>query len=66
MDIKKLDLIEKQLDEIREILNPEDAYYICDTIVTGLHDELIEEQLVNMKSSMGYEDEIIKKVCPKA
>jgi deoxyhypusine synthase len=65
MDIKKLDLIEKQLDEISEISNPEDSYYICDTIVTSLHDELLEEQSVNMLKSMGYDEQVMEKNCKK-
>ena len=63
MDLKKLALVEKKLLEIREILKPEDAFQVCDTIIISVGDELLEEHIKDMLQTMGYEEDIIKKIC---
>lgn len=62
MQLKTIELIESKLDQIREAVRLDDAYYINDTIVTGIEDpdmpELVHALLVNY----GYEEEKIEEV----
>ncbi|MCX6743675.1 MAG: hypothetical protein NT116_05605 [Candidatus Parcubacteria bacterium] len=64
MNLKSLDQlnrIEAKLTEIREILNPEDSPYICDTIVTNIADEELENLVKDMMLRMGYKNKLIEK-----
>ena len=63
MDLKKLDFIENKLLKIREILKLEDAYQVCDAIIISINDDLLEGHIKEMLKVMGYEGDIIKKVC---
>jgi len=58
-----LDYIDQQLLKIRDIINLEDAYYICDSIITSINDELLPEHITSMMINMGYKQEKIKQVC---
>jgi hypothetical protein len=65
MSLRKLDdleYIENRLLEIRAITNLEDAYYICDSIITNFNDELLNDHIAEMMKVMGYEKEKIKQV----
>lgn len=65
MNLKQLnDLqkIENKLSEIREILNPEDSPYICDTIVTNVTDQELCELIRRMMKAMGYNKKMIKRI----
>ena len=65
MNLKKpedLEFIENKLLEIRGILDTEDAYHICDTIVISINDKLLEEQIKNMLKTMGYKADTIKQI----
>ena len=44
--LEKIEYIEKKLLKIREIINLEDAYQICDTIIISIEDELLEDELL--------------------
>ncbi len=66
MDFKKienLEFIEDKLMEIRDIINLEDAYQVCDAIIVSINDELLEEHIAEMLKTMGYQKNSIKKVC---
>lgn len=60
--LKNLDYVEKKLLKIREILNPEDGYVICDAIIVSYGDELLAGHIKDMLKAMGYEKNIIAKV----
>jgi len=62
MDLAKLNLIEKNLLQIREILNPEDSPYICDLIVSNINDEGLEDLAMDMMIRMGYKNKTIIRV----
>ncbi|MCX6739716.1 MAG: hypothetical protein NTZ49_00625 [Candidatus Parcubacteria bacterium] len=62
MSLDQLNKIEAQLLEIREILNPEDSPYICDTIVTNIGDEDCVVLVKEMMGKMGYNNKIIKRI----
>ena len=55
--------VESKLMKIREIINLEDAYYICDAIIVSIDDELLDSHIKEMLKTMGYKSDIIKKVC---
>ncbi len=57
--IKDLEKIEKELLQIRNILNPEDAPYICDIVVTNINDQLLEDLVMDTLIRMGYRKKII-------
>ena len=61
-DLNNLQKIEEKLTEIREILNPEDAPYICDTIVTNIGDEELVSLIEEMMRKMGYTKKMIDKI----
>lgn len=61
-DINDLQKIEDRLGEIREILNPEDSPYICDTIVRNIKDEELGSLIEEMLLRMGYKKNILLKV----
>ncbi|OGY42017.1 MAG: hypothetical protein A2Y67_02955 [Candidatus Buchananbacteria bacterium RBG_13_39_9] len=61
-DLNNLQKIEEKLTEIREILNPEDAPYICDTIVTNIGDEELVSLIEEMMKKMGYTKKMIDKI----
>jgi len=65
MAIKNDDLnyIEQQLLKIRGIINLEDAYYISDSIITSINDEMIINHITEMMKTMGYNKNKINKVC---
>jgi hypothetical protein len=62
MDLAKLNLIEKNLLQIREILNPEDSPYVCDLIVNNISDEDLEDLAMDMLIRMGYRNKTIIKI----
>ena len=43
-------------------MNPEDAPYICDIIVSNINDELLENLVMDMLIRMGYKQKIITDV----
>jgi negative regulator of replication initiation len=61
-DLKNLNIIETKLTEIRGLLNPEDAPYICDTIVTNIGDEELVSLIEEMMKKMGYTKKMIDKI----
>ncbi len=61
-NLANLELIEKELLEIREILNPEDSPYICDAIIHNIQDEDLNWLISEMLLKMGYEKDIITKI----
>lgn len=61
-DLNDLQKIEDKLGELREILNPEDSPYICDTIVTNIADEELDVLIKDMMVRMGYKTKMIAKV----
>lgn len=62
MKLKDLEQIEDKLMKIRNLVNPEDGYVICDTIVTSINDQELESHVQDMMIAMGYEKELIIKV----
>lgn len=60
-DLNKLQQIEDKLNVIREILNPEDSPYVCDTIVTCIGDEELGGLVKEMMIKMGYNNKLIEK-----
>ncbi|MBD3359579.1 MAG: hypothetical protein GF365_02630 [Candidatus Buchananbacteria bacterium] len=66
MDLKKienLEFIEDKLMEIRDIINLEDAYQVCDAIIVSIDDELLKDHIADMLKAMGYQKGSINKVC---
>jgi hypothetical protein len=61
-DLNKLQQIEEKLQEIRELLNPEDSPYICDTIVTNIGDEELKTLIYEMLVRMGYKQKMMGKI----
>ncbi|MDD5341044.1 MAG: hypothetical protein PHC97_01250 [Patescibacteria group bacterium] len=61
-NLKDLENIEKHLDHIKSLLNPEDSPYICDTIVTNIGDEMLVDLIMDMLINMGYKNKMILKV----
>ena len=62
VNLNKLEKIEAKLMDIRQILNPEDAPYICDTIVTNIGDEDLAALVKEMMGKMGYDKKMIGRV----
>jgi hypothetical protein len=65
MDLRRLDKLEqidRQLLNIRAILNPEDSPYICDTIVSNINDENLADLVMEMMARMGYKKSVIFKI----
>jgi deoxyhypusine synthase len=66
MDLKKvenLEFIEDKLMEIRDVINLEDAYQVCDAIIVSIDDELLQDHIADMLKAMGYQKSSINKVC---
>ena len=61
-DINDLQKIEDKLGKIREILNPEDSFYICDTIVTNIADKELGSLVEEMMVRMGYNNKMIVRI----
>ncbi|MCX6744166.1 MAG: hypothetical protein NTX82_01430 [Candidatus Parcubacteria bacterium] len=61
-DLDKLQQIEDKLTAIREILNPEDSPYICDTIVSSIADEELPLLIKEMMVKMGYKNKLIDQI----
>jgi len=62
MQLKKVEKIEKLLQQIHQIIAPEDAYQICDAIIVSLGDELLEEHIKDTLKTMNYDKEIRKQI----
>ena len=60
--LKDIERVENKLLEIREILNSEDGYTVCDAIIISINDEMLEGHVEGMLKTMGYEKEIVGKV----
>lgn len=60
--LQKLEFIENNLLKIKEIISPEDAYLVCDEIVTSIDDELLADHIHDMLKAMGYSAERIGKI----
>lgn len=60
--LEKLEFIENSLLKIKQIISPEDAYMICDEIVTCIDDELLADHIHDMLKTMGYSKERIRKI----
>lgn len=60
--LQDLEFIDRQLLKIRDLLNPVDAYYVSDAIITSLSDELLSEHISNLLKTMGYKENKIAKV----
>lgn len=61
-DLNELQKIEDRLGEIREILNPEDSPYVCDTIVTNIADKDLFSLIEEMMKKMGYKKKMIRMI----
>jgi hypothetical protein len=61
-DLDKLQHIENKLGQIRELLNPEDSPYVCDTIVTNIGDEDLWPLVEEMMKRMGYKKKMIARI----
>jgi hypothetical protein len=61
-DLNELQKIEDKLGEIREILNPEDSPYVCDTIVTNIADSDLASLVQDMLIRMGYMKKMIGRI----
>jgi hypothetical protein len=53
-NLNDLQKIEDKFGEIKVILNPVDAPYICDTIVNNINDEMLNDLIMDMMINMGY------------
>ncbi len=62
MNLDHLDKIENKLSEIRELLNPEDSPYVCDTIVISIADEELDSLVKEMLARMGYQKKMVGKI----
>ncbi|MBN1326191.1 hypothetical protein JW977_04425 [Candidatus Falkowbacteria bacterium] len=65
MNLEDLQIIENKMGEIKELLNPVDAAYICDAIVSNLKDEMLSELVMDMMLKMGYKNKKILEVAEK-
>jgi hypothetical protein len=62
MNLEQLQKIEDKMGEIRELLNPEDSPYVCDTIVANINDEMLIDLVMDMLIHMGYKNKKILEV----
>jgi glutamate formiminotransferase len=62
MNLDELQKIEDKLGEIRDLLNPEDGFYVCDAIVTNIKDEMLIDLVMDMMITMGYNKKKILRV----
>jgi len=65
MNLEDLQIIENKMVEIKALLNPADAPYICDAIVSNLKDEMLSELIMDMMLNMGYKNKKILEVVEK-
>jgi len=52
--LQKIEFIDSKLLQIREILDSEDGYQVCDFIIANIADELLADSVTDMLVSMGY------------
>lgn len=62
MQYEVMEKISQRLELIMHVINPEDAYYINDVIITSLHDPDMPTLVQEILDYNGYEDEIMKQV----
>lgn len=65
MNLEDLQQIENRLGEIKALLNPEDAPYICDAIISNIDDEMLCELVMDMMLKMGYKNKKILEIGEK-
>ncbi len=57
-----MEKIASRLELIMHVINPEDAYYINDVIITSLHDPEMPDLVQEILDHNGYEEEIMRQV----
>lgn len=62
MKLDRVEFIDEKLMEIRDIISLEDAFHVCDTIITNTDDEMLNDHVINMLDSMGYDNEVKNKI----
>ncbi len=62
MNLDEMQKTEDKLGEIRAILNPVDAPYICDVIINNISDEMLNDLIMDMMVKMGYNKKKILKI----
>lgn len=62
MQLDLMNKISNKLDNIKELLNLEDAYYINDTIISNIKDQDLPKLVQEIMDVNGYYNKKIKKV----